>query len=86
MFLTSMVGNANLDDVLIVNPEVILVTDLLVLIVDGDDDLISRHQLHLGVDARLHDSRPDLRSLRVERDADRQTEISRRLANVVDRL
>jgi len=63
-----------------------LVADLLVLVVDGDDDLFAGDQLHLGVHSGLHHARPDLGSLRVQRDADRHADVGGRLAHVLDRL
>ena len=63
-----------------------IVADLLVFVVDGDDDIFAGDQLHLGVDAGLHHTGPDLRSFRVESDADRPPDVVGRLADVVDRL
>ena len=77
---------AYLDDVLVVDPEVVFVADLLVIVVDGDDDLVACDQLHLGVDPGLHDARPDLGTLRVQSDADRHADVGGRLPDVVDRL
>jgi len=76
----------NLDDVFIVDPEVIFVADLLVFVVNRDDDLLPGDQFDLGVDPGLHNARPDLGSLRVQSDADRQPDVGGRLADVVDRL